>query len=633
MPAFDATARVSFPNSYTPLLMPASEKKPALFTEFKTTTAADWAAKVQRDLKGEPAILNWQTDEGLLIKPCYHPEDLAAPAPVVMSGQKQGANDWQNIQAIWVGDDARATAQKGTRAFTQGADGLHFIFTTSPPFEAAALIKHLAVTSYPVSFTLAERPAAFLENLYQQLAEQNIPAGALRGFVHYEPAPAEKYTPLYYHELQTLLTLTESSPDFYALTIDGRPFAANGGTVVQEIGFTIGAAVAALDELTNRGVPLVTAARNVQLQLAVGTNYFFEIAKLRAVRLLWANVLQAYGLAPGLAAALRIQSETSRWYQTTFDPHSNLLRATTEAMAAVIGGCDSLVVRPFDITIQPENAFAERLARNVSLILREEAHLHQISDPAAGSYYLETLTAQLADEAWQLFQDVETQGGFVKAWQGNRVKAALHAVAREKFKKVATGDSILVGTNKFINPQEKIDYDPEALLQSRYFDTTRAAYSFEVMRFAAELHYRKRKQKPRAVVAAVGDAIQRQLNATFVREFFACAGFQIEMQHFASVAAAETALPRVSAEVIILSASEVEYETFARHLGPALKTHPDKPALVLAANPQHMKEELRAQGFDEFLFQGCDTVAIVGRIQKRLQKEENDNAGLSIEAT
>ncbi|CAA9231870.1 MAG: Methylmalonyl-CoA mutase small subunit, MutA [uncultured Adhaeribacter sp.] len=608
--------------------MPELENEKALFADFAPATATDWERKVQQDLKGDnPASLYWQTPENLTIKPCYHPQDRAGNSladalpgqfPWVR-GHKTSTNQWENTVQITAQAAGHAAIAQGAQALAHGADALHLVVTDPTAFDLALLIKDIDLTKYPVSFTVTRQPAVFAQNLLAQLHQQNIPLSLMQGYICYLPADsAEKYTPGYFDELKDLLLTGQKSPDFSFLALNSVYVAAAGGTITQEIALTISAAVATMDELTKRGLDPATVARNIQFRLAVGTHYFFEIAKLRALRLLWANVLQAYGLDPELAGALRLHSETSRWYQTTFDPHSNLLRATTQAMAAVVGSCDSLIVWPFDVTIRPENEFSERLARNLSLILKEEAYLHQSIDPAAGSYYLETLTDQLADEAWRAFQELEKKGGFIKAWQSNDIADTLQEVAQQKFKNIAAGTDVLVGTNKFVNPQEKIDYDPEELIQSSYFDTTRAAYPFEVMRFAVEMHYRKRQQKPKAIVASIGEAIQRHINATFAQEFFTCAGFITENQHFASVAEAELALQEVSANIIVMSVSEREFDLFSRHFSPALRTHKDQPALVLAANPQHMREELKAQGFDEFMFQGCDTAAIIARIQERL---------------
>ncbi|QNF31893.1 methylmalonyl-CoA mutase [Adhaeribacter swui] len=611
--------------------MPELPQSSAFFPEFKSATAADWAEKVRQDLKGEnPDHLQWNTPEGILIKPCYHPEDLAA-LPVAhwepesfpfVRGSKTTSNHWDLIQTIAVDQDFTGAVDKGALALSQGATGLHFVLKQAKTIDLAYLGQRIDLTRTFVSFTLKGQPAAFLTEYLHQLQAQGISSQQVKGFINYKPdTTQENYTSNYFDELSHLLQLAPDSPKFHVLSINGTRFATAGGTIVQEIAYTIGVAVTYLDALTERGFAPETVARHIHLQLGVGTNYFFEIAKLRAIRLLWATIIKSYGLAPEIAANLRLHSQTSRWYQTTFDPHVNLLRTTTEAMAAVIGGCDSLCIAPFDSTIRPENHFSERLARNISFILKEEAYLHQSIDPAGGSYYLESLTQQLAEEAWQLFQETEKQGGFATAWQNHIIQDALNAVAQQKFKKIASGEEVLVGTNKFINPQEKFDYDPEELIQSKYFDTARAAYSLEVMRFAVELHYQKRRQKPKAVVISIGDSIQRHINASFAKEFFGCAGFQTEVQHFDSVPEATEALQSMSGQVIVLSSSNEEYQSFAQQLGPALQNHKDKTALILAANPYHMKAELKAQGFDEFIFEGCDTASIVSRIQERLQKE------------
>ncbi|RDC66544.1 methylmalonyl-CoA mutase family protein [Adhaeribacter pallidiroseus] len=611
--------------------MPELPEPAALFPEFKASTAADWIAKVRQDLNGEnPDQLLWHSPAGITVKPCYHPEDaanqpwtFATPGQFpFVRGNKTKSNHWELIQTIAVGQDTAAAVDKGVQALAEGADGLHFVIQQAKLFDFAYLVQKIDYARVAVSFTLSDRPAAFLAAYYHQLQASGVAVGQVKGFVHYKPEIAhENYTSTYFDELAELLQLTQNSPELQSLSVDGAYFAVKGGNIIQEIAFTISVAVAYLDALTERGFTPETVARQMQFLVATGTDYFFEIAKLRAIQVLWATIVTSYGLAPEVAAHLRLHSQTSRWYQTTFDPYTNLLRTTTETMAAVIGGCHSLCIASFDSTIRPENNSSERLARNISLILKEEAYLHQSIDPAGGSYYLEALTQQLAQEAWQLFQSTESQGGFVAAWQHHTVQDALNAVAQQKFKKIAAGETVLVGTNKFINSQEQFDYNPEELIQSKNFDTNRGAYSLEVMRFAVELHFRKRRQRPKAVVVSIGETIQRHIHASFAKEFFGCAGFQTEVQQFHSVAQAIEALQTISGQVIVLSSSTEEYQSFAQQLGPILKSHKDQPAVILAANPQHMKAELKEQGFDEFIFQGCDTAAIVSRIQEKLQKE------------
>ena len=170
----------------------------------------------------------------------------------------------------------------------------------------------------------------------------------------------------------------------------------------------------------------------MQFLLTAGTNYFFEIAKLRAARLLWSAIVNSYGLPGELASRLKIHVATSRWYQTVFDPHVNLLRCTTEAMSAILGGCDSLSVAPFDKLYKTSDAFSERVARNISVILKEEAYLDKAIDPAAGAYYLENLTKELAEKSWAFLQELETQDGFNKALDSGFIAMEIGKTAEQQ---------------------------------------------------------------------------------------------------------------------------------------------------------------------------------------------------------
>lgn len=604
-----------------------------LFSEFRPATAADWEEKARKDLRDTPLEdLNWHTYEGITIKPYYTKEDIqhlpfTAQKPgdfPFMRGHSTESNKWLNIQEIKASGNGKAAIDKAADALTRGANGINFIVEQSDLFDQIYLISQIDLTKFPVSYTLTDKPDVFLTKLYAKFEKHGISQHDLKGSV--------KFTPMTSHgELSqkenkaiiNVLNLTKDSTNFYGLTVAGTDFSSIGASVTQEVAYTLSAAVAYITRLTNAGETIESVLRNMQFTVSSGTNYFFEVAKLRALRLLWAAVVEAYQAEPALAAKLRIHSVTSSWFQTTLDPYVNMLRVTTEAMSAVIAGCDTLTVSPFDSTFRDSDEFSERIARNVSIILKEEAYLDKAIDPAAGSYYLELLTNELASKAWDLFKEVETKGGFEAAYESGFILGSITEISRKKFKAIATGRDVLVGTNKYPNPQEQIDFDPEELIQRSDFDTTRAAYPTEVMRMATELHLRNRKRRPKAVVAIIGDAEQRKLNASFAMELFKCAGFDIEQQQFSTVEDASERLLHAAAEVVVVSASEVAY---AREFVPKLRAHQVKPTIILAEDPQHMKEELVAQGFDEFLFEDCDTSTILELVHKRISREDNNGA-------
>ncbi len=603
-----------------------------LFSEFKPTTAADWAARAQKDLRETPLEqLAWHTYEGITVKPYYTREDIQQSPfthhkpgdfPFVR-GTAGSSNHWQNIQQLKAPGNGKTAIEKAADALKKGADGVHFIVESEQLFDVSYLVQHIDLGQYTVCYTLKKSPADFLERLYGVLHAKNISPRNLKGFVQHDPmtgkgalSEAENKT------IVKVLELTKDSPEFFGVSVCGTNFSSLGASLTQEVAYTLSAAVAYTDRLTTAGEPLESVLRNMQFCMGTGTNYFFEIAKLRALRLLWSAVVEAYQAEPALAAKLRVHSTTSSWYQTTLDPYVNMLRATTEAMSAVIAGTDSLTVLPFDSTFKPSDDFSERIARNVSIILKEESYLDKAADPAAGSYYLESLTAELATKAWELFREVEAQGGFEDAYANGYILGTVTEVSRQKFRDIATGRMVLVGTNKYPNPKEKIDFDPEELIQRADFDTTRAAYPTEVMRMATELHLRKRHRRPRAIVAIIGEAAKRHINASFAQEFFACAGFETELQRYDDVESAADRLLHAAAEVVVVSASEAAY---AREFGPRLKAHEARPTIIMADDPQHMKEDLIANGYDEFIFEDCDMSTILELVQKRLEREDERN--------
>ncbi len=597
-----------------------------LFSDFTPGTASDWEERARKDLRDTPLeSLYLNTHEGIRIKPFYTREDIEH-LPLLhqqpgsypfMRGTDTTKNTWLNIQQVKAVGSGKLAIDKATDAVKRGADGIEFIVQSPLNFDVAYLAGELDLTACTVIYTLQEDAAAFMERLAKQLKENGTALEHLRGAVSYDLLTGNgALTAEEVRESAQVLQLTGNSPHLYGLTVDSTRFSSLGASFTQEIALTLNAAVSYIDRLTEAGVPVEAVLRSMRFYMASGTNYFFEIVKLRVVRLLWAAVVAAYKADTALAARLHIHSSSSSWQETTLDPHVNMLRVTTEAMAAIMAGCNALTVTPYDNAFQQSGEFSERIARNVSTILKEEAYLDKAIDPAAGSYYLETLTQELASLSWELFQEVEAKGGFEAAYESGFILGSITEVSRKKFRNIATGREVLVGTNKFPNPTEQISFNPEELIQSARFDTTRAAYPTEVMRMATELHLRKRKRRPKAVIALIGHTEKQHVNASFAEEFFSCAGFETERQAYESAAEASGILLHAAAEVVVVAASEAAY---AREFAPKLKEHATKPAVILADDPKHMKADLLEQGFDNFIFEDCDTSELQKIVYKRLE--------------
>lgn len=363
-----------------------------LFSDFPTTTKAEWLQKVAKDLKGRPIEdLEWHLDEKLSFTPFYHPEDQAAAAPSIDMGKTE-ANDWA-IGALVETTEPKAANQQLLSALAGGVNS-----PLLKPKSDADLPLLLAEVQLPYvslhidDIQFPEQGHALLQTISQQASFQPDCKGSL----YLSPtadAPLASWQSLLQYAM-------ENTPSFHICTIDGRQDFAGTQSVPQKLSKLLQQAAQFLADLVNAGFSAAQVAGRMQFAVSIGTSFFVEIAKLRALRLLWANVLKAYKLDLSLQLHVHLampENET--------DPHTNMIRASTQALSAAIGGCNTLFVPPATQNT-PESAkdFHYRIARNVQHILKMESYLDRVTDPAAGSYYIEKLTERFAEEAWKEFQ-------------------------------------------------------------------------------------------------------------------------------------------------------------------------------------------------------------------------------------
>ncbi len=367
-----------------------------------------------------------------------------------------------------------------------------------------------------------------------------------------------------------------------------------GAHAVQELAWAMAAGIERI-ERRPAGQTVDEAARAVEFVFAAGPQYFVEIAKFRAARLLWARVVEAFQPGSPQAGRMELYVRTARRNKSVYDPYSNLLRTTTEAMAAVIGGCDGLQVEGF--------GFAPHLADNVQHILREEAHMGEVADPAGGSYYIEALTEALARAAWKLLQEVEAAGGFGAAVAAGTLEKALAETRAAREKAVALRRRTLVGINNYPDLHEKA---PAA--EAPAGDTARLAAPFERIRERTARHAAAAGGFPKLLLLERGDVKMRGARANFMLNFFGCAGFDIEQSsEFAGS----------DADLIALCSSDPEYLALAREVCPAAKA-----PVIVAGNPKDQIEELKQAGVAGFVHAASDAVATLTEWQNRLGMKE-----------
>jgi len=590
---------------------------PVSFPEFLPVTTAQWQAQLARELKGtDPARLRWALPDGLVAEPFYHREALTAlggsPPPL-----PPRPAPCRNVVALTVpaGTDGRLQIEQAADALARGAGGIHFLLNKEAAnFAFSELAERLPMASTWIGYTVLQQPDQLLERL-----RELSPNEPLQGFLQFAPVtvPEGAELTMYRAALRRCLKLARGWDDFPVLAVNGAFFGNRGATLTQQVAYSLSTAATMLAHLPDEECDITAAevARNFHLGFAIGPSYFPEIARLRATRRLWATLLHAYGLPPQGAVDLLIHASTSTWNQTTLDPHTNLLRHTTEAMSAVLGGADSIQVAAFDYLYQALNEFSTRLARNQPLILLEEAHLDWVADPAAGSYFLETLTDELARAAWTEFQALEAKGGMLEA--RNQAMEAISKVGLDKFKRIATGQDVVVGTNRFQNFQEKFDFQPKQLLRSRDFDTTRATYPSEVLRLATALHFERRaNQDKQATLVLLGNsAVNEDIAAAFWHLLHPGQTGQPPMPDIAPDS--YSVLFSKPDEATLMYATPAQFDHLARVVQQVPTNHVFSIPSLINSDLATLLEAVRVFGFKEFVVEGHRTEEVLARLQGR----------------
>ena len=374
----------------------------------------------------------------------------------------------------------------------------------------------------------------------------------------------------------------------------------SGAHAVQEVALALSEGVERMNTLT-AAMTVDQAAAQIEVVYAVGSNYFMEIAKLRAARLLWGHVVASFGPKDPSSCAVHLHVRTSRLNKSVYDPYTNLLRVTTEAMSAVIGGCDTLTVEPF--------GFVSHLAMGVQRVLREESHLDAVTDPAGGSYYIEALTDAVAREAWKLFQAIEAEGGYTPALVSGMIDRELETTRVSRRKAISSRRRTLVGVNNYPNLNEKTpETEGMPALEHDAFPALRLAEPFERIRKRTAQHAALTGRCPKVLLLKRGDLKMRMARANFCFNFLGCGGFDIvESEEYAGT----------DADLVVLCSSDPEYAAFAREVCAAISV-----PVLLAGNPKDQIEALKAAGVQGFVHVLSDAIQTLGEWQTRLGMKE-----------
>ena len=411
-------------------------------------------------------------------------------------------------------------------------------------------------------------------------------------------------------------------PGVRALTVDALPYHDAGASAAQELGLSIGTAVAYLRELTQSGLSADQAAGQLEFRYAAGADQFLTIAKLRAARRLWSRVTQVCGIGSagdGRAAAQRQHAVTSMVMMTERDPWVNMLRTTVACLAAGVGGADAITVLPFDSALGLPDDFARRIARNTQALLLDESNLARVIDPAGGSWYVERLTDQLARAGWDWFQQVERAGGQFAALRDGLVAGWAADNWAKRSANLARRREAVTGVSEFPNLAEQpVVRDPAPPRPGGGLPRVRRAAPFEALRARSDMILAATGARPRIALAALGSTAVHTARSAFAANLFQAGGIETVLSEAAGgskterpdTAALTAGFTASGAAVACLCSSDALYAEYAAEAASALKAAGARYVL-LAGRPGERREAYQAAGIDEFAYAGCDALAIL----------------------
>jgi len=616
--------------------------KEILFPEFPPVTTQDWEKKIIEDLKGADyeKKLVYKPNEGIRIKPDYSADDLKSlnysdqypDAFPYIRGNKKSGNNWFIRQDIQVSDLKRAN-EKALDILMKGVDSLGFILNEEKEYtkdDLDLLLRNIFAEIVEINFSVGLNALTVMKNHYEMLVRYNRDFQKIYGSLDFDPfsriISKGEYFSSKEEDLETcveLIKVAEHLPHFTVIAVNGENFHNAGATIVEELAFSLAAGAEYLTQLTEKGLSVNKVAPRLRFRFATGSNYFLEIAKYRAVRLLWAHIVKAYGPSRDDIAKMTIHAVTSKWNKAIYDPYVNMLRTTTEAMSSIVAGIDSLTVGPFSEPFGKIDDFAERIARNQQLLLKEESYLDQVADPAAGSYYVESLTDAIASEAWKLFLDVDSKGGFLEAVNTGFIQNRIRTTSQKRETDLANRKEVILGVNQYPNFEEKIaDNIPDTILKANQMKGSvetllsyRNSQPFEELRYRTDAYSRDHK-RPAVFMFTYGSLSMRIARSQFSRNFFACAGFQtIDNLGFQSVEEGVHAFLESKAEILVVCSADEEYTALVPAIFDKLK---DKAILVVAGYPKDIVDELKAKGIEHFIHVRSNVLAELNKFQTLL---------------
>lgn len=441
---------------------------PSLFKEFPNISEAEWKAKILKDLRGKTyEEIVRQSPDGIKIQPVY----TAESSPLKSQPLKEHPK-WDNVIEILV-EDPKVANEEALQYLNRGATSLLFYLVGK--VDLKVLLQDIQLEYICTNFVIEGHTEYYRDNFKSLIADRQLEEAELEGSINFDPLENLARSGAWFsseeQDFKDLASLYQGSfKGFRSIAVNANLFANAGASPAQQLGIALGMAYEYQHRLK------LKESRSYWINFAVGSDYFMEIAKLRAFRRLWSQWQEELGLNK---AEVRIYAETGLRNKSILDKYNNLIRTTTEAMAAVIGGATEVCVKGFGAPLEDLGFFPRRLALNQLSILQHESRLDQVRDMAAGNYWVESLTEELAEKGWLFFQAIEKEGGYVKAMESGWLQDQIKAMADAEQAKFDAGDLKLIGVNIYRKESEEFSEEAKAILKK---EVKKSNTTFEAIR-------------------------------------------------------------------------------------------------------------------------------------------------------
>ncbi len=616
-----------------------------LFSEFPPVSTSAWEEKIFADLKGADYTkkLVWETGEGFDVKPYYRAEDLqgleylnALPdrSPFVR-GLRKDNNDWI-VRQDFCSADVESSNALALDAISKGVGsvGLNAREVTTHK-QMSRLLAGIDFNKTGINFISSQSYPLTLELFIYEISHRGSGGEKIHGSINFDPISflllhGDFYVNWHHNLEETeylLNTMHQHVPNFKAITVNGHYFQNAGSTLVQELAFSLASANEYLAGLTEKGFSVDAVAPQIQFSLGIGSNYFMEIAKLRAARLLWTRMVEQYQPTREESLRLFIHTTSALWNKSVFDPYVNMLRTTTEGMSAAIGNADSVTILPFDTSFKESDEISRRIAHNQQFVLKEESYLDKIIDPAGGSYYIENLTHAIAHHAWDLFKEVEIRGGMIECIKSGYIQDEVERSRKQKEMDVARRKIVILGTNQFPNIHETMlemiqhtgKVAASAPASYKKLTPFRAAQAFEEVRLATEQYVKNGNSRPSVFLFTMGNLAMLRARAGFAANFFGCAGYDIiDNQGFATTDEGVEAALNSKAQIVVICSSDEDYAAIVPEIAGKLKQAGSNINIVVAGYPKELINEFKSAGVVDFIHVRSNLLDTLRDFQSRL---------------